>query len=74
MSPAGDRGTSGQGPSGLEFLGIGFLIAAAVVVPLLLGAFVDSVRHSAPAFVLIGLLLGVIIASVAVYTRFKRYL
>ena len=50
------------------------LLAAAVVVPLLLGLYVDSVRHSAPTFFFIGLLIGVIAAAAVFWTRFKRYL
>jgi F0F1-type ATP synthase assembly protein I len=58
----------------LELLGLGFLIAAAVVIPLLLGLVADTALRSAPVFLLIGLLLGVILAVATVYTRFKRYL
>jgi F0F1-type ATP synthase assembly protein I len=74
MSPAGDRNTADQGPSGMELLGIAVLLAAAVVVPLLLGLAIDSAVHSAPIFFFIGLLLGVLAAIAVVYTRFKRYL
>jgi F0F1-type ATP synthase assembly protein I len=74
MSPAGDRGPVRQDPSGAELLGLGVVIAAAVVVPLVLGAFIDRAAHSAPTFFFIGLVLGVIAAVATVYTRFKRYL
>lgn len=74
MSPAGDRGTAGQGPSGMEFLGLSVFIAAAVVVPLVLGLVIDAAAHSGPTFLFIGLFVGVIAAAVTVYTRFKRYL
>ena len=50
------------------------LLAAAVVVPLVLGLVIDSAMHSAPIFFFIGLLLGVVAAIAIVYTRFKRYL
>jgi len=74
MSPAGDRGTGEQGPSGMELLGISVLIAAAVVVPLVLGLVIDTAAHSAPTFLFIGLFVGVVAAAATVYTRFKRYL
>lgn len=74
MSPVGDRGSAGQGPSGMELLGLAVLLAAAVVVPLVLGLVIDSAAHSAPTFLFIGLFLGVVAAVATVYTRFKRYL
>jgi F0F1-type ATP synthase assembly protein I len=58
----------------MELLGVGFLLAAAVVVPLVLGLVIDTVTHSAPTFLFIGLFVGVIAAAATVYTRFKRYL
>jgi F0F1-type ATP synthase assembly protein I len=74
MSPAGDRGNAGQGPSGMEFLGLAVLLAAAVVVPLLLGLVLDTAKHSGPLFFFIGLFVGVIAAGAIFWTRFKRYL
>ena len=58
----------------MELLGLALLLAAAVVVPLVLGLVIDSAAHSAPIFFFIGLLVGVIAAVATVYTRFKRYL
>ena len=58
----------------MELLGLAVLLAAAVVVPLVIGLVIDQVAHSAPTFLFIGLLLGVIGAVATVYTRFKRYL
>ncbi len=58
----------------MELLGLGVFIAAAVVVPLVLGVVVDKALHSAPTFLLIGLVLGVIAAVATAYTRFKRFL
>jgi len=58
----------------MELLGLAALIAAAVVVPLVLGLAIDAAAHSAPVFFFIGLLLGVIAAVATVYTRFRRYL
>ncbi len=58
----------------MELLGLAVLLAAAVVVPLVIGLVIDGVAHSAPIFFFIGLFLGVIGAVATVYTRFKRYL
>jgi F0F1-type ATP synthase assembly protein I len=58
----------------MELRGIALLLAAAVVVPLVLGLVIDSAAHSAPVFFFIGLLLGIVAAVAVVYTRFKRYL
>jgi F0F1-type ATP synthase assembly protein I len=74
MSPAGDRGTGGQGPSGMELLGLAVLLAAVFVVPLIVGLVIDGAAHTTPVFLLVGILVGVIGATATVYTRFKRYL
>jgi F0F1-type ATP synthase assembly protein I len=74
MSPVGDGGSAGQSPSGLELLGLAVQLAAAVVVPLVLGLVIDSATHRGPTFFFIGLFLGVVAAIATVYTRFKRYL
>lgn len=58
----------------MEFLGLSVVLAAAVVVPLVLGLVIDGIAHSAPMFLFIGLFLGVIAAIATFYTRFKRYL
>ena len=58
----------------MELLGLAILLAAAVVVPLVLGLVIDSAVHRAPTFFFIGLFVGVIAAVATVYTRFKRYL
>ena len=74
MSPAGDRGTGGHGPSGTELFGLAFLLAAVFLVPLVLGLAIDGVVHTTPIFLLIGILVGVLGAGAAIYTRFRRYL
>jgi F0F1-type ATP synthase assembly protein I len=69
MGPAADGG-----PSGSELLGMGAMLAAAVVVPLVAGIAVDRALHTAPWFLLIGLSVGIVAASAVTYTRFRRYL
>ena len=58
----------------MEFLGLAVILAAAVVVPLMLGLVVDTAEHSGPIFFFIGLFVGVIAAAAVFWTRFKRYL
>ncbi|HKF74724.1 MAG TPA: AtpZ/AtpI family protein [Candidatus Dormibacteraeota bacterium] len=58
----------------MELLGLAVLLAAAVVVPLVVGVLLDAAVHRAPVFSLIGLLLGVVAAVATGYTRFRRFL
>ena len=53
--------------SAAQFTGIGWDIAAAIVAPTLLGVWVDGKVGTAPLFLLIGLLLGVVVASYGTY-------
>ena len=65
---------SGRSPDGRELVGLGGMLAGAVIVPMLIGLGVDHLAHSGPIFFLIGLGVGVLGAIVTGYTRFKRYL
>jgi len=58
----------------MEFVGLAVLLAAAVVIPLVLGLVIDAAEHSSPAFFFIGLVVGVVAAAAIFWTRFKRYL
>ena len=49
-------------------------LAAAVILPLLVGAVLDNVTHTAPLLLFLGLVIGIIAGGAVVYTRFKRYL
>ncbi len=69
------RHTRGRSaPSGAELIGLGGLLAGAVVAPLLAGLVLDSLLRSAPLFLLIGIVVGILAAGVAVYSRFRPYL
>lgn len=68
--PAG----GGTSPSGTELAGLAAYIAAAVVVPLILGLRADAAFGTTPLGFMAGLLLGIVAALVGVYTRIKRYL
>jgi F0F1-type ATP synthase assembly protein I len=47
-------------------------LAAAVVVPMVLGYVVDSALRTSPLFVFVGLALGIIGAVALVYARYVR--
>jgi len=64
----------GRAPSGGELAGLGVFLAAAVVLPLLIGAVLDNVIHTAPLLLFAGLVVGIAAGGAVVYTRFKRYL
>ncbi len=64
----------GRVPSGGELAGLGVLLAAVVILPLLIGAVIDSLAHTAPLLLFAGLVIGVIAGGALVYTRFKPYL
>lgn len=69
MQPAGPRS-----PSGSELLGVGGMVAGAVVVPLVAGLVLDGALHSGPILTLVGLAVGIVAAGATLYVRFKRYL
>jgi F0F1-type ATP synthase assembly protein I len=62
-------------PSGSDLLGLGVFLAAAVIVPLILGSVLDRALGTGPLFLLIGLVVGIAAAVAVVYTRYvKRFL
>ena len=63
-----------QTPSGAELAGLGVLLAVAVLVPLAAGAGLDTVLHTSPLLLLVGLVVGVALGTAAVWSRFRRYL
>lgn len=63
-----------ESPSGAELIGLGALVAAAVVVPLVAGIALDGALHTGPLLLFVGLAVGVIGATGAVYVRFRKYL
>ena len=66
---------SSTGPSGAELAGLGMALAAAVVVPMVLGYVVDGALRTSPLFLFVGLAVGIIGAVALVYTRYvKRYM
>jgi F0F1-type ATP synthase assembly protein I len=63
---------SSTGPTGAELAGIGMALAAAVVVPMVLGYVADGALRTSPLFVFVGLAAGIIAAVALVYVRYVR--
>ena len=61
-------------PNAAAFLGMGLSAAVCVGLGLALGLWLDSVVHSAPLFLLLGLALGVALAAVSVVKQIRSYL
>jgi F0F1-type ATP synthase assembly protein I len=60
-----------QSPNWTTFLGMGAATAAQLVAGLLLGLLVDSLAGTAPVFLLLGLLLGIVAAVYYVIVQFR---
>jgi F0F1-type ATP synthase assembly protein I len=63
-----------NGPELATLLGLGAATAGILLVGLGLGWLVDRVVHSVPAFTLAGLGLGIVGASVYIYSQFTKFL
>ena len=61
-------------PGAVAFLGIGLSAAVCVGACLVLGLWLDSVFHTAPAFLLAGLALGLAAATFSVVRQIRTYL
>ncbi len=73
-----DESSQSEGPKPLPgtvaFLGMGLSAAVCVGIGLGLGVWVDSALHTAPAFLLVGLALGVAAAALSVIKQIRTYL
>lgn len=56
----------------MELAGIGMALAAAVVLPVVLGLALDSAFHTSPIFVFVGLAVGIVASVALVYVRYVR--
>jgi F0F1-type ATP synthase assembly protein I len=63
-----------QSPGGGELLGLGAAIAGAMIVPLVAGALIDGAFRTGPIFLIIGVAVGIVGASMTAILRIKRYL
>ncbi len=61
-------------PGAMSFLGMGLSAAVCVGACLALGLWLDSVFHTAPAFLLAGLALGLAAAALSVVKQIRTYL
>jgi F0F1-type ATP synthase assembly protein I len=61
------------GPSGADMAGVGLYFAAAVLIPIVIGAVLDSRFHTGPVLVLIGLFVGLAAGGAAVWLKVKEF-
>jgi F0F1-type ATP synthase assembly protein I len=61
-------------PGAVAFLGMGLAAAVCVGIGLGLGILVDSALHTAPIFLLVGLVLGLAVAAMSVIKQIRTYL
>jgi F0F1-type ATP synthase assembly protein I len=61
-------------PTRGDYAGLGAGLAGAFLVPLLAGIAVDAAAHTGPVFLFIGLGLGIVLAAVTAFVRFKQFL
>ena len=71
-SPAGGPGK--PLPGAVAFVGMGISVASCVAVGVALGVVADDHLHTAPLFLLVGLLAGVGAAVASVVAQVRRYL
>jgi F0F1-type ATP synthase assembly protein I len=64
---------AGDGPGLGDLLSMGVTLALCVVAGFGLGWLLDLATGTFPAFAMVGLLLGLVMASLYVYKLFKRY-
>jgi F0F1-type ATP synthase assembly protein I len=61
-------------PGAVAFLSMGLSAAICVGLGLLLGILVDGALHTAPAFLLVGLALGLALAAMSVVKQIRTFL
>jgi F0F1-type ATP synthase assembly protein I len=61
-------------PGAMAFLSMGLSAAVAVGVCIVLGLWADDALHTAPAFLLVGLALGLAVAALSVIKQIRTYL
>jgi F0F1-type ATP synthase assembly protein I len=64
---------SSPGPTGGDLAGLGFYLAAVVLLPLLGGVALDNAWHTAPLFVLIGLFVGLAAGAAGVWLKVREF-
>jgi F0F1-type ATP synthase assembly protein I len=61
-------------PGAVAFLSMGLSAAVCVAIGVFLGVWLDGRFHTAPAFLLIGLALGLATAAVSIIKQIRTYL
>jgi F0F1-type ATP synthase assembly protein I len=61
-------------PGAVAFLSMGLAAAVCVGIGVVLGILVDDALHTAPAFLLVGLALGLATATMSVVKQIRTYL
>jgi F0F1-type ATP synthase assembly protein I len=61
-------------PGAVAFLGMGLSAAVCVAIGVWLGIWADSTWHTAPALLVVGLLLGLAAATSLVIGQIRKYL
>ena len=76
LAPAAARSASvaAQAPNRSDILALGAIVAIALLVGMGLGWLVDSAAGTDPAFLLVGLLLGVVASVAYAVSQFRKYL
>ena len=57
-----------------QFIGLGWYIATAIIAPTLLGVWLDGKLDSTPILLLIGLLIGLVVAFYGAYRMTSTFL
>ena len=65
--------TPSTGPTGADMARIGIYFAAAVLLPLLGGVALDKMLHTAPVFVLVGLVVGLAAGATGIWLKVKEF-
>jgi ATP synthase protein I len=73
-SPDPAPGGSKPLPGAVAFLNMGLSAAFCVAAGVFLGLWLDNVFHTAPAFLLVGLALGLLTAALSVIKLIRQYL
>ncbi len=60
------------GPTGADMAGIGIFFAASVLLPLLGGVALDNWLHTAPVFVLVGLVVGLAAGAAGIWLKVRE--
>jgi hypothetical protein len=74
LQPSGRHAVPPGPASPRELIGVGSAIAGLIAGGMLLGWFVDSRAGTTPAFVLVGLAVGMAAACSYAYVKFKSFL